>query len=213
MMDCLRSETAGAVRRQEAALSRSPPSPLTARISTATVCSAAGSRTSRSRPWSRTERSTMARMRASIAASLAQSICTRSAMTHHRRPLLEPCKLLAGDAPLLARVLQHGPREPGIRQGGVATALVGPARHLHGGPLVFRAAPRVQRLTAEGAPSCVLVSGAAQRGEGGRVAAALGGAVPAVAELVRPRPQPQRRQLRAGAEPPRRLHQAPNVLG
>src|SRR6266545_629434 len=97
-------------------------------------------------------------------------------------------QLLTRDPPFLLVVVEHRSRQPCIPERGVSPPCIRPARHYHGGPLDFRASPRVERLSTERPPPLVVLPGTAEAGEGGGVATALGGAVAAVAELVRPCP-------------------------
>src|SRR4051794_5226759 len=112
-------------------------------------------------------------------------------------------KLLARDPPLLERTLSARLRQPRVAGRPIAQAGVLPEPQLIARTLADRPAPGVAPLPTVDALQDVRVARLPQCGEGRRVAAALGEAVPAEAELVRPAPQPQLVQVRVATEPPR----------
>src|SRR4051794_35079467 len=93
-------------------------------------------------------------------------------------------KLLARDAATFAGRRAGALGEPGVAERAVAGAGERPLPALHAGAVAHRPAPGIAPLTAMSAPQLVLVPRLPQAGEGGRVAPALGEAVPAEAECV-----------------------------
>src|SRR4051794_12620604 len=100
-------------------------------------------------------------------------------------------KLLTRDPPLLQRSFPGRFRQPGITEGPIARAAVLPTCDL---------AAAVAQLAV--AAQLVFMSRLAQRRERRRVAAALGEAVTAEPELMRPPSQPQLVQMPLPPEPP-----------
>ena len=127
-------------------------------------------------------------------------------------PARRGAKLLTRDPALLARPRRRALRQPRVTRRAVADPGEPEAPPLDARALVDRAAPRIAALAAVQPAQHVLVPRAAQRRERRRVAPALGEAVPAEAERVRPPPQPQLAQMRLAAQPPRALDIAAHVI-
>src|SRR5215204_10761 len=108
-------------------------------------------------------------------------------------------KLLTRDAPLLGRALASRLGEPGVAERLVTRPAVLPA------PQLLAVEPLAVALQD------VVVARLAQLGEGRGVAAALGEAMAAEAQLVRPAPQPQLVQVTVPAELPGTFDEAPDV--
>ena len=89
-----------------------------------------------------------------------------------------------------------GERELGVGGGGVAGSGVGPGAEDQDDGLVQRAAPGVAFAAGVAFGAAVVGAGGAELAEGDRVAAGFGQEVAAVAEHVRPLPEPRRRRWR-----------------
>src|SRR5262249_53229446 len=112
-----------------------------------------------------------------------------------RRP-----KFLARDPTLLDRTSATRLGKPRVTERPMPDPADVPAPH------PFRGVAQLARET-----QLVFVTGPTEGGERGRVASALGEAVPAEPELVCPAPQPQLVQVLLSAEAPGALDQAPHV--